>query len=459
MIKFLNSKAVYIFIIASLISIFAGCKKDDLLPDETQIVNQFIYDITTDYYLWESFIPSGIDINAYSDSYDLFETMKYEPLDHWSTVTDDYQSFQNSLDGIRKTAGYKITLLQFANSETLYGIIELVYSGGSADLAGLKRGDIIIKINEQNLTSENYIELFSLDEYTISLGQIVGDQLSETGETVNIVKTELAINPILFYDVIDVEGTKIGYFVYDQFLYSYSTELKNVFSYFATENIDELVLDLRYNPGGYVSTCTELASMIVPSVSLDKTFLTKQWNELLTEYLTQEYGENSAYFKLYFPTPETNLDMSRMMVLTSERSASASEAIINGLSPYMDVTIIGGQTSGKYTGAIFFYDSEEKKHDWGIYLVVNRISNALGVTDYVNGFTPDFEVTDDYTTPLGEVTEPLLAKAIEQLTGVIAKKEAILPENIEPFAKYYEHAFEKDGLMYINKSPNNFNRQ
>jgi len=83
----------------------------------------------------------------------------------------------------------------------------------------------------------------------------------------------------------------------------------------------------------------------------------------------------------------------------------------------------------------------------------------LGVTDYVNGFTPDFEVTDDYTTPLGEVTEPLLAKAIEQLTGVIAKKEAILPENIEPFAKYYEHAFEKDGLMYINKSPNNFNRQ
>lgn len=448
----INSLIVILFLF--IISTQSACKKDDpkdLLPGETAIVNQFIYDITTTWYLWESFIPSDIDINTYPDSYDLFETMKYQQLDHWSAVTDDYRVFQNSLDGIRKMAGYRLQMFQISGSETLYGIIELVYSGGSADLAGLKRGDIIAKINGQSLNSQNYSELLSLDEYTISFGQIVGDQLSETGETVNIVRTELAINPILYFAVIDVQGTKIGYFVYDQFLDSYSTELKSVFSYFASENIDERVLDLRYNPGGYLSTCADLASMIAPSSALDKTFLSMQWNDALTEYLIQQYGENSEYFILDFPQPEINIDMNRMVVITSEGSASASEAIVNGLSPYMDITIIGGQTAGKYTGASLFYDIEEQKHDWGIYLVINRISNSLGNTDYVDGFTPDFEISDDYTTPLGDVSEPLLAKAIEQLTGVTAKKVGALPEYIIPFANYYENEFEKNGIMYLDK--------
>ncbi len=447
------TKFLHVFVTALILVGFAGCEQDDpkdLIPEETKIVNQFIYDVTTTYYLWDEYIPVGIDINTYADSYNLFETMKYQSLDHWSALTDNYQSFQNSLDGIRKTGGYKLSLFQIAGSDVVYGIVEFVYSGGAAELAGLNRGDIIVKIDGQTLTTDNYIDLFNSDNYLIGFGQLIDNQLSETGVTANIVKTELAINPILFYSVIDVNGSKIGYLVYDQFLDTYTTELKDVFRYFATENIDELVLDLRYNPGGYLTTCAELASMIVPSVSLDKTFITMQWNETLTEYLTQEYGENSDNFILKFPTPEVNVDMSRMVVLTSGRSASASEAVINGLDPYMDITIIGGQTVGKYTGASLFYD-EEKKHDWGIYLVLNRISNALGNTDYVDGFMPDFEVADDYTTPLGDVTEPLLAKAIEQLTGVPAKKTKLLPENTLLFNKYFEFDFEKKGLMIINK--------
>ena len=455
MAHYIKNRTLYLFVAIVLTLTFSACEKDDpkdLLPNETVIVNEFIYNTVSDYYLWDDFIPQDIEIYSYPDPYDLFDVMKYEQLDHWSAATDDYLVFQNSLNGIQKMGGYKLALLQLAGSQTLYGVVEMVYSGSSADLNGLKRGDIIAQINGQNITSENYAELFGADTYTISLGQKLDGQITETGETVNIIKTELTINPILFYDVIEVEGIKIGYFVYDQFLDSYSTELNSVFQYFKNQNIDEFVLDLRYNPGGYLNNCAELASMIVPSVSLDKTFLSMQWNKGLTEYLILQYGENSEYFVLPFPTPVENINMPRMIVLTSERSASASEAIINGLKPYMDITIIGGKTVGKYTGASLFYDVEHHKHDWGIYLVINRISNSLGITDYTDGFMPDFEVADDYTTPLGDVSEPLLAKAIEQLTGVTAKKTETIDENIKLFTKYYEHRFEKNGLM-ITPSP------
>ncbi|MEN8120191.1 MAG: S41 family peptidase [Bacteroidota bacterium] len=459
--EFLKPVGILLFISVLFFGAFSGCKKEEpieLPPKEENVVNEFIYDITSTYYLWEQYIPSGIDINDYPDSYELFDTLKYKTLDHWSALTDNYQDFQNSLDGIRKVAGYRLQLFEIAGSQNLYGIVGWVYAGSSAEQAGLKRGDIIVKINGQNLSADNLNDLLSLDSYTIALGQIVGDQVSETGETLSAVKTELAINPILYYDVIDVQGTKIGYFVYDQFLDSYTAELENVFSYFASESIDELVLDLRYNPGGYVTTCANLASMIAPANALDKTFLTMQWNDLLTDYLTQEFGSESDYFITNFPKPNINIDMGRMVVLTSTGSASASEAIINGLSPYMDITIIGERTAGKYTGASLFYDMEEQKHDWGIYLVINRIANSLGNTDYVDGFTPDFEVADDYTTPLGDIAEPLLAKAIEQLTGVIAKKAKSRPENIIPFANYYESELEQNGIMYIDKKLRGFKK-
>lgn len=433
-----------------MLIVFSGCKKEAPQPPEpteTEIVTQFVFDVLTTYYLWNTFIPTGIDINTYSDPNLLFENMKYDELDHWSAITDDYVAFQDALNGVRTTAGYKLKLFQIADTETIFGIIELVYSGGSADEAGLKRGDVLMKINGQDLTTANYIDLLNLDEYTIGLGQIVDGVLSENGETADIIKREMSINPILYYDVIDIAGTKIGYFVYDQFLDSYTTDLKDVFSYFASQNITELVLDLRYNPGGYLSTCADLASMIAPEPALDEIFISMEWNEQLTNYLTNKYGANSEYFKLFFPVPEVNLNLNRLVVLTSERTASASEAIINGLSPYMDVTVIGGQTVGKYTGASLFYDSEEQRHTWGIYLVINKIINALGNTDYVDGFIPDFAVDDDYTTPLGDMNEPLLAKAIEYLVGVPVKKSVTFPDNFQKLDNYYENNFEKNGLM------------
>lgn len=415
------------------------------IDNETQAVNEFVYNTSSMYYLWTNYIPGGIDYTSYTDSYQLFEDIKYSSLDRWSFLHDDYMEILNSFNGIEKTGGYKLKLFQYENSDNVYGIFDYVYKDGPAYNAGIVRGDYLLKINDQTLTVSNYSDLLSTDQYSVTIGELVGDQITETN-TVSINHIEMNINPVLKSEVFEVSGTKIGYLLYDQFIEDYVSDLESAISSLKSQGITELILDLRYNPGGYVSTCTKLASMIAPASAINNIFLTMQWNDELTDFLVSEYGAESDYFIEKFPTPNVNLNLSRLVVLTSDRTASASEAIINGLKPYMNVQVIGKKTHGKYTGASLFYDNVEQKHNWGLYLVLNRIANVDGNTDYVDGFTPDIEVQDDYTTPLGDVNEALLARAISYLTGVTkkTKKQNLLNK---PYKSYFENKIKENGLM------------
>ncbi|MBN1251691.1 MAG: hypothetical protein JXR51_00740 [Bacteroidales bacterium] len=445
-------KPYKLILILSVISVLFSCTKKDpytIPQSETEIVNDFVYSTTTTYYLWESQIHTGINYLEYTDSYQLFDDLKNTELDHWSFLHDDYQVVLNSFNGIDKTAGYKMKLFQYEGSNDVFGIVEYVYKDGPAYNVGLKRGDYLLKINGQTLNTDNYIDLLSYDQYTATIGENIDNQIIETN-TVSITTVEMTINPVLDYKVIDVSGTKIGYLLYDQFIEDYFTDLENVFIYFKAQGVTELILDLRYNPGGYVTTCSKLASMIAPASAIGDVFITEQWNDLLTDYLASNYGENSEYFIDYFPTPNVNLNLSRIAILTSNRTASASEAIINGLEPYMEVKIIGDTTAGKYTGASLFYDDVEYKHTWGLYLVINKIANAVGNTDFVNGFAPDIAVQDDYSTPVGDVDEVLTATAISYLTGGLTKDYKSKFINLNSF-NFYQNKFEREGLMIQNK--------
>ena len=439
-------KQINFIIILSLL-IFSCSEKNEVTTPktETEIVNEFIFNTSSTYYLWTDQIAPEIDYNLYSDSYNLFEDIKYETLDHWSFIHDNYQEILNSFNGIEKTGGYKLKLFKYENSNDVYGIFEYIYENSPAYEAGIKRGDYLVKIDNQTLNMDNYSTLLSKEQYTVTLGELIDNQINETN-TVSLTHIEINTNPILQSKVIEIAGTKIGYLLYDQFIEDYITELENAILDLKSQGITELVLDLRYNPGGYVSTCTKLASMIAPSSAIGDVFLTMQWNTELTDYFTSQYGAESDYFIEKFPTPNVNLNLSRLVVLTSSRTASASEAIINGLAPYMNVQVIGEQTSGKYTSASLFYDNEEQKHNWSLYLIISKIANASGNTDYFNGLVPDIEEQDDYKTQLGDENEILLARAISYLTGVtkISKKHKLLNK---PYKNYFNNKFEKEGML------------
>jgi len=445
----LGIKLITALIIVS--SSFISCDRNEAGPiatDTVQLVKEFVYEITRDYYLWEEYIPGGININDYSDPFKLFEKMYYPTLDKWSFVTDDYEGLQNSLDGIRKAAGFKYQPFRYSvDSDDLFLLIDYVHTDGEAYKAGLERGDVIITVNGTTPTVSNYYDLISQDVLEFKIGELQDDQVVDLNETIVVTKKEQSFNPILQYQVIETGGKKIGYFLYDQFISDYDTEMINVISSFDAAGIDELVLDLRYNPGGYVSTCAKLGSMIVPAVNLDDIFLTYQWNDIVTN-AWKDNPDNAHLFTLNFPETSVNLNLSTLYVLCSERSASASEAIINCLRPYMNVVLIGTQTSGKYTSVNVFYDNKPPTdHNWAVFLVTSRIANADGVTDYINGFTPDHVVEDDFITPHGDVTEPLLAKAIDLITGSITKSSKKLPEQFDRIAPFYENWMEREGIM------------
>jgi C-terminal processing protease CtpA/Prc len=186
-----------------------------------------------------------------------------------------------------------------------------------------------------------------------------------------------------------------------------------------SEGVNEMVLDLRYNPGGSVGTATLLASLIAPSdiVSNEEVFIKYIWNDIINQYWLDKEGDDSENLKIKFIDAAQNIDLDRLYVLISESSASASELIINGLRPYMDVTLIGDTTHGKYTASITLHD-EEQSFNWAIQPIVLKTANINNQTDYKDGLFPDYLVKDDYFSPLGSLEEDRLALAISFITGI-----------------------------------------
>ncbi len=441
-----------VLIVLLLNGIFlSSCKKDEQpggnqLPDDIRIVNEFIYNNTIELYLWNEYIPAGININDYPDPYDLFEAMYYPTLDHWSFVTDDFQGILDELNGIQITEGYILKLYRYPTGDNIFAWVEYVYEGGPAANAGVKRGNLILSVNGQTLNINNYQTLLPLEVKEIGLGEIVNDQITVLGVTKIITQIELTINPVLQYSVIEKSGKRIGYFLYDQFTNDV-TVLEDVMTYFKSQNITDLVLDLRYNPGGYVTTLDSLAGMIAPSAVIGNTFLTQQYNSILTDFLVQEYGSQSEVFITKFPITPVNLNLSKLYVLTSWRSASASESLVNGLNPYMDVVLIGEKTAGKYTGGWFLDDTQHSENKWGLYIMTSKVANAIGETDFVDGLNPDYLIYDDYITPLGDESEPLFAQAISLITAIPIKKSTMAVSGFASLGYWYSSKLKKDGIM------------
>jgi C-terminal processing protease CtpA/Prc len=241
-----------------------------------------------------------------------------------------------------------------------------------------------------------------------------------------------AENPIYLDTIYTVANNKIGYLVYNFFARdngdksnNYDKELISKLSNFKSKGVNEMVLDLRYNSGGAVSSAIALASALVKNRSTKNVLTTSQYNSILHNALIKEEGAN--YNKDYFidkiigttvAIPEMNLP--RLYVLTSGWTASASEFIINGLKPYMDVILIGETTYGKNVGSITIYEDDDPKNKWGMQPIVVKFANSLGFSDFTAGFTPDYEIDEFenlYLYSFGDTNDPLLGKALSLITG------------------------------------------
>lgn len=421
---------------ALAILLFVSCKEDELKPSSQVLeINEFIWKNMNELYLWNDYIPQNLDRTNEFDAEQYFEKLLFKPTDRWSFITDDYQGLINSFKGIEKTFGHNFKLFLLPSSNEIVGIVKYVVPNSPADLAEINRGDKFYKVNGTTITSANYRELlFEQDNYQLSFGEFDSDgQILPLGDKI-LSAVVIAENPILIHKTIDFEGDKIGYLSYNQFIRDYNDSLVNVFREFKNDNITNLVLDLRYNPGGSINTAILLSSMIAPAavVQNQEVYSRLMWNDKIKQTILQDEGEESDNLISKFVTPEVNLNLDKIYILITSNSASASELIINCLDPYMDVILIGAEnTTGKYVGSITVNDPDGN-HNWAMQPIVLKTANAFGVSDYSNGFSPQYQIEDDFNAELGTLSEDMLAKSIELITGKNISESARTASSNQP---------------------------
>lgn len=409
-----------LFLLVLCLTIISCEKESDTIkiPYETRKTNEFVYSEMKYAYLWSDKIPD-LNINSFSDPTDLFNKILYKKIDKWSIITDDFPALVNRFKGISTSFGSVIHIAPFSNSQKLFGVVMYVYDDSPAYNSGLRRGDLVLKIDDQEITENNYRELFGKETYTLTLGTINNGVISENGKKLNMTRREINENPILHHSIISKNGTKVGYLMYDSFIHRFDEELKSVFANFKQGGVTELILDLRYNPGGEDVSAQLLGNLIAPSSAVGKYFFKSVYNANLTDF----YAKNKDIAVLHhadglkFEHVSQGLDLKRVFILTSKISASSSELVINGLRAVMNVYMIGQTTHGKCTGMRGIPDDLENPK-WGMFPVIVKASNNEGITDYYSGFEPNEKVSESLPlAPFGDETDPLISAAIRQILG------------------------------------------
>ena len=409
-------------------------------PTENDIIIDWIWNVMTDVYLWAEEVDQTLFPTDEKDPEEFFYSILNEN-DRFSWIVDDYEALINSFNNISLSTGISPSFIRVSGTDEVIIIVEYVSSGSPADIAGIQRGEIITDINGTTVTINNYIDLFYSENVVLEFADYINGNLVMNEKEVELTALVIEENPVLYHEIIDYEGVEIGYIVYTGFSSGEDNKwvdsLDNVFKDYKAKGVSEIILDIRYNSGGRVSVATHIASVVSPAnVPGNKNIFVKyQWNKAYQEYFKQEDGEDSENLVVFFEdNPSVNLDLTDIYILTSRRSASASELIIIGLDPYMDVIQIGENTYGKFYGSITVPDTEEPaRHNWAVQPLVFKFANHLGFSDFNNGLEPNFPVDDNVLEmkPFGDITDPMLARALEEITGTspVVTKSAPLPFN------------------------------
>jgi len=317
--------------------------------------------------------------------------------------------------------------------------VKYIYPGSPADQAGIKRGYKITAINGNsnisydgaNGTNTNFVIDAIFNSKSVSL-ILQRPDLSTFTATLNA--TNYTVNPVITYKTVSLPNNRmVGYMVFNSFTSDDNADpkLNQAFNYFQSQNITDLVIDLRYNGGGYVSTAEYIDNWLVPASKNNTTMYAYHFNDILTAnketLLANQYRRDPDTKQLYnlaqidYSTAANtqkfakkgSLNLNRVFFIVSGSTASASELTINNLRPHMDVQLIGTTTYGKPVG---FFDIDINKYQ--MYIPEFETQNSAGQGGYYAGMTPgtaDYpgkEDYDDVTKEFGDTTETLLHYAL-----------------------------------------------
>lgn len=390
-----------LFLAAIVFVLASSCKKDPA-PDPTtgEMGRDTLYAMMRDMYLWRSETDwSRVNRTDYDDPYKLLEALRYKPIDRFSFVAD-YDEFHAEFGGEFVGHGFRLGLDK--NNKVR---IAMIYNTAPLYLEGVRRGWIVKTINGADMA-----DIFARNDGVAYNAAIGPNQAGITNTFVFIkpddgtdvvitsTKTTFNIKSVIACDTLHLRNGIAGHLVLDSFIDNTQKELNDAFAFFKANNINNLILDLRYNPGGFVDQAVNLASYIGGNGLIGTSMATVDHNDVL---------KRLNYTFTFRPTAYS-LDLPRLVVITSRGTASASEFVINGLKPHIEVVTLGDTTYGKPVGFYAYHTMKE----YTLCPAAFRIVNSLGQGDYYTGMVPSKLIIDDITHDFTDREEANLKAAI-----------------------------------------------
>jgi C-terminal processing protease CtpA/Prc len=426
-----------VILLSFLILVLGSCKKN-VSPATTaetvdQLARDYLYDAMNQYYFWYNLMPAVVKTD-YKDPYTLLDAMMYKTLDRWSFV-QTYEEYLAMSQG--DFVGHGISLGLDPNNHVR---IVQIYNNSPLYSLGVRRGWIVKQLNGTDLAP-----IFLANDATAynnligaSTAGITNTFLFQTpqGKDSTIVSTKAAftLNTVLLADTLHLKSGITGHLVFDQFIQPSNDELLTAFTYFSQNNITDLIVDLRYNGGGDISVLTNMASYLAGTAKLNTPFLQLTFNDKNTSYNTT-YNFNSVAFPL---------SITKLIIITTRETASASEDFINGLKPILNVHTLGDTTNGKPVGMIGI----PYQTSYMFWPITFSLVNSAGDGGFYKGFAPDKYVADDFTHDWNDRNEACFKEAIYYLEhGTISSKGLMIKR---PTLKFSEKD-NKNNNAYILK--------
>lgn len=397
--------------------------------------NNWLRSWSHDLYLWYDEIidedPDDFTTPAYFDLMQTFElTPTGAPKDRFHFTFDTEVWEQISQSGV--SAGYGANIVLISATPPRRAVVALVEAGSPADQAGLERGTVITAVDGVDFVNGTDVDTINAGLFPTNSGEThnfdIEDFDGSNPRNVNMVSANVVEETVPVAQVFNTSAGPVGYMVFTSFIAPGEARLVEEIEAFANANITELILDLRYNGGGFLDIANELAFMIAgPSFAQGRVFEVLEFNDkhpsvnpVTGAALTPDtFHTTTQGFSLPSGNPLPTLSLNRVIILTTDGTASASESIINALRGIdFPVVLIGQPTTGKPYG---FYPTDNCGTTY--FSIQFRGSNAKGFGDYADGFIPtetpleEFEVqgcdvADDFSRQLGDPDESLLTTAL-----------------------------------------------
>ncbi|MEO8535269.1 MAG: S41 family peptidase [Flavobacterium sp.] len=406
-----------LFLILFALTVSCQSDEDPVIYEKgsNEYVNNWMQEQMKKYYLWSENIPDRTDLSL--DSKEYFKKLLH-PDDRFSYAVS-VSSPDTFPKSIRSVYGFDISVIEFEGQ--VYGIVLYVLSDSPAERNSIKRGQLIKAINGTLFNNQNfeklYLSLANSDQAKLQVTEYSSQSGFSAVKEIELLRG-LTFSQPLIHKVIINNTEKTGYVSIPHFDSGLASPLLQVFQDFKNQSVTKVIVDLRYNGGGDVSSATALSIILAPNIKPDDLFIKFKGNKNggLVNKSFKESLEMNELSVSYDALRAVHPPIQELYVLCGSRTASASEIIINNLKPFMNVISIGEKTVGKDVAGFAIEDNRiSGQQGWTLYPVIYKLSNANDEGNYNTGISPSVVVNEIQNVeiyPLGDIREVLINRAL-----------------------------------------------